>query len=124
MTQPAILFDHPPIVELVLGVQFAPLVGLTNGHMGRFWCQALGPEWKRAIDAPPIADQFEAFDGPSQWLVPNFQFLMRIPTPVSRLQISTEPGDQMIQIQPTRFHYNWQKKESEYPSYRHVRAKF
>jgi uncharacterized protein (TIGR04255 family) len=124
MSQPDIVFDRPPIVELVLGVQFAPLVQLTNGHMGRFWGQALEPEWNRASDALPVADQFEAFDAPSQWLVPNFQFLMRVPTPLSRLQISTESGDRMIQVQPTRFHYNWQKKDAEYPRYRNVRAAF
>src|SRR5258708_5098154 len=100
MSQPDIEFDRPPIAELVLGVQFAPLVQLTNGHMGRFWGQALGQEWERASDAPPIADQFETFDAPSQWLVPNFQFLMGAPAPVARLQISTESGDRMIQVEP------------------------
>jgi hypothetical protein len=30
-------FVNPPIIELVMGVQFSPLPKLTAGHFGLFW---------------------------------------------------------------------------------------
>ena len=49
------------IVELVLGVQFAPLLNFTNAHFGWFWKQYLDPSWTKAANAPPVPDQHERF---------------------------------------------------------------
>ena len=57
MSQPFLEFECPPIVELVLGVQFAPLSRLTSGHLGWFWKQFLDDEWVNASDAVLRADQ-------------------------------------------------------------------
>ena len=42
----------------------------------------------------------------------------------ARVQLTTQSGQRMIQLQSTRFHYNWQKKGEGYPSYQHVRKDF
>ena len=52
-------FEKPPIVEFVLGAQFARL-GLSSAHFGRFW-DAIGDGWRDPRDNPLIPDQFEHF---------------------------------------------------------------
>ena len=116
---------EPPIVELVLGVQFSPLAGLASGHFGRFW-GLLGDEWAEPGDAPPLEDQFELFDRP---------FLRRASGPRLRLEPMRLPGrflvshranDRLIQVQSTRFHLNWRKRPGvpPYPRYHQLITEF
>lgn len=74
-------------------------------------------EWPEATDEPPLEDQFEQFDKPrwSVGLVPKFR-LVATP-PVSRMRILHASGQKMIQLQPTRLHFNWLKTEDFKPSY-------
>jgi uncharacterized protein (TIGR04255 family) len=116
-------FEHPPIVETALGVQFAPLQGLTGAHMGKFWTE-LGSDWVKVIETQPISDQFESFNTPAQF-VPLGTVITSITLPRGpRLQIFNQSNDRMIQVQSNRFHYNWQKAGEKYPSYRKVREEF
>jgi uncharacterized protein (TIGR04255 family) len=46
------------------------------------------------------------------------------PASLTRLLITNAAGDRMIQVQPSRFHYNWQKCEGVYPSYQTMRSEF
>jgi hypothetical protein len=57
-------FAKPPIVEFVLGAQFAPLENFTTGHFGLFWEQLGRDEWPIAGEEPPLDPQFELFDTP------------------------------------------------------------
>ena len=115
------IFDQPPVIETVLGVQFAPLNGLTSAHVGWFWKQYLDKSWEKIAEAVPLPDEYERFEGslPTQvrFSVGPFKF-------PARLQISWENDGRMIQIQPTRFHYNWNRVGGEYPRYQSVRKEF
>src|SRR4051794_36994835 len=104
--------ERPPIVELVLGVQFAPLAQFTSGHLGWFWKKYLDEDWDRATDAAPIVDQFETFDEQRRWRVPGVELRLEPASAPPRLQIGNRGRDRLIQVQPTRFHYNWQKKDA------------
>lgn len=125
MEPPVSLFRNPPVVEVVLGVQFAPLLNFTSGHLGWFWRECLGREWPRVVDAPPLPNQFETFEK-RHGTPPMFQVKLGAATRAPRLQISNQGGDRLIQVQQTRFIYNWQKKEGEaiYPSFTGMRAEF
>ncbi len=119
-------FANPPIVELVLGAQFSPLTKLTAGHYGWFWKQ-LGDDWVDPADALPLEDQFELFDRP-RWSRPVGLGLMRLepvrlPLP-GRFLIHHRAQDQLLQIQPTRFHLNWRKRDGFYPSYPRLISEF
>jgi uncharacterized protein (TIGR04255 family) len=116
-------FHNPPIIEIVLGVQFAPLSPWCGGHAGWFWKQFLGKEWKHTADAPLIGDLFEKFDTEQTWGPAGVSLFMAQSSP-SRLQITNEDGDRMIQIQSTRFHYNWKKASGRYPSYETILKEF
>jgi uncharacterized protein (TIGR04255 family) len=116
-------FERPPIVELVLGVQFAPLAQLTSAHFGWFWKQYLGEEWERPSDAPPLPDQFEFFGDQHRWQS-IFPFLLKPGIEPGRVQIGNQGMDRLIQIQPSRLHYNWKKKDGSYPSFGKISEEF
>jgi uncharacterized protein (TIGR04255 family) len=116
-------FANPPIVELVLGAQFSPLTKLTSGHFGLFW-KALGADWAEPSDDAPVADQFERFDSPRWEQVPGLQLRfepIRLP---GRFKVAHRDHHRLIQVQATRFHLNWRKREGFYPSYRSLIAEF
>lgn len=116
-------FVNPPIAELVLGAQFSPLTKLTTGHFGLFW-KELGNDWTEPGDGPLVEDQFELFDRP-RWRAPIVAQLrlepLRIP---SRFTIGHKNKDRLLQIQASRFHLNWRKREDFYPSYKMLISEF
>lgn len=115
--------DNPPIVELVLGVQFSPLVKLSAGHFGLFW-KEIGPEWISPSDEPLLDDHFERFD--RQRMVHPTKFNLRL-EPLrlpGRFLIAHKCEDRLIQFQATRFHFNWRKREQFYPSYKKLITEF
>jgi uncharacterized protein (TIGR04255 family) len=113
----------PPVVEMVLGVQFTRLENLTSGHFGHFW-DRVGAKWINPTDNPPLEDQFELFDQP-RWKAHQKQLIRfsALPFP-GRFMLETQASDRMIQVQPTRFHYNWRKRDDVYPSYEVLIAEF
>ena len=122
---PTPTFLDPPIIELVLGVQFSPLTKLTSGHFGLFW-KSLSEEWSLPSDAPALSDEFETFDVPPWRKAQMMQFsLGPAPTP-GRFMVTHRNGDRLIQMQPSRFHLNWRKKDGQtrYLSYKTLIAEF
>ncbi len=110
-------FDHPPLVEMVLGVQFGPLAGFTSAHFGWFWREYLTKDWPGVLTVPELPDQFEEFEPSSPWRPPSLQLKLRAPEEPGRVQFSNADGDRSIQIQRSRFLYNWRKREGPYPSH-------
>ncbi len=110
-------FVNPPIVEMVLGVQFSSLTKLTSGHYGLFW-KELGDGWIKPEDEPLIEDNFELFDRPARTVPAGLQLLRLEPVRLpGRFMLWHESRDRLLQIQATRFHLNWRKHEGNYPSY-------
>lgn len=117
-------FATPPIIELVLGVQFSKLERLTAGHYGLFW-KSLGSDWPESSDRLPLEDQFELFDASPGSRLPVFQLRLEPLASPGRLMIEHKDKDRLIQIQPTRFHLNWRKQVGGvYLSYKHLIAEF
>jgi len=121
-------FRSPPVVETVLGVQFDPLRGFTNAHLGAFWKflstnETTRPDcWNHVNDAPPIEPAYERFDEEQAW-APELAVRFA-PTVPSRLQIRDAAGDAMVQVQNGRLHYNWIGSGSQYRRYNTVRPAF
>lgn len=116
-------YENPPVVERILNVQFEPLRGMNNGHLGAFW-KFLGAEWSTAKDAPAVEPQFEGFTEEDRWHRVGLTLSMA-QAPTIRLQITNADGDRMIQIQNGRLIFNWIKQEGrKYPDYETVRAGF
>lgn len=125
MADMSIKYDNPPVVEVVLGLQFSPLPRFTAAHAGIFWERYLPPDYTESTHASIIEDQFERFGDDMQW-GPLIDHGVRIfsGSEPDRTQISTTSGDRMVQLQRTRFHLNWRKTNGEYPSYAVLKPEF
>lgn len=124
MAKPLPVLKSPPVMELVLGVQFSPIVSFTSGHAGWFWKKHLSDDWTGGADAPQIGDQFERFDTPKRSSQPALMLRLEPTAMCPRFQVTSATDDRMIQVQPTRFHFNWRRREHSYPSYGTVVSEF
>lgn len=112
-------WKRPPVIEVVLGVQFAPLAKLSNGHLGWFWGEMQG-EFPTSDDVPPIEQEIGAFDS-----VPfGFPAIgLRPSRGDARLRMTSADGTRMIQVQNGWLIVNWMKKgDTAYPGYTGVRS--
>lgn len=118
-------FERPPIVEAVLGIQFES-IPLTIAHYGWFWKQYLGQPWNDAITASRLEDVFERFGPDRTWSRPRLRFEPGIDSRRFRQQFMNADGEHMLQLQDTRFVYNWKKSKGEggYPSFDRLRPEF
>lgn len=116
-------FDHPPVVETVLGVQFVPLERFSSLYGGLFW-QEVRSDYPAAESKPALEPVVEDFGGKA------------ITMPQVGIQLLTEPdirywfidssSTQLIQIQRDRFIRNWRKVRTDqlYPHYDTLRPRF
>jgi uncharacterized protein (TIGR04255 family) len=124
-------FRKPPVVETVLGVQYDPIPGLSNAHLGAFWKWLLahpksapGTGWTKVSDAPPIEPSFEQFSEGQGWSPDKLNLRIGLFSS-SRLQIRNDANDAMIQVQNGRLHYNWiGRRGRDYERYTNVRPEF
>lgn len=116
-------FDAPPVIETVIGVQFQPLANFTTAHAGWFWRDHLDPAvWPKVIQTDPLQDQFERFGDEKKWGVPAIQVQMGAGP--ERTQFIRDDEQRLVQIQNTRFIYNWRKRTGGYPSYGELLPEF
>ncbi|MEW6074323.1 MAG: TIGR04255 family protein [Planctomycetota bacterium] len=118
-------FRDPPLAEVVLGIQFDPLVGMAAAHMDAIW-ELFRQTFPRTEDRQPLLATFERFDPPPepgavQW---NLDLFARPSLP--RCWFINDSGDELLQLQQDRFLHNWRKVKSqpEYPRYAHLRQSF
>lgn len=72
-------------------------------------------------DAPQVPDQFERFDDDSMWSLPAPKISFN---PQTRLMITNNGDDRLIQLQETRFLYNWKKQESAHLPFSEIYLEF
>lgn len=117
-------FVHPPIIELVLGAQFDRLPDFTSGHLGLFWSELGTSDWGRPKDDVPLDDQFETFQRPRLPSPTSIQLTLTSSPIPGRFLLHHSSGDRLIQVQPSRFHFNWRKQGGFYPSFRKLIGEF
>jgi uncharacterized protein (TIGR04255 family) len=119
-------FEAPPVVETVLSIQFAPISGFTAAHAGCFWNQvgSSSPEWRNAKlnEIPRLEDEFENLGSEQLFGVPSWHIRPAIAHP--RIQIIHPDQERMVQVQDSRFVYNWRKGSGPYPSYAKTKPAF
>src|SRR5208337_4671804 len=118
-------FGNPPVVETVLGVEFAPLSKWGIPHFGLFWHEIRG-EYSRFEVQPALAAQIERFDRPSK-LSPTatVEFLALAQLPI-RCWFVHHSETRLLQVQNDRFIHNWRKvgTAEAYPHYENIRPIF
>ena len=113
----SVKFKNPPIVELILGVQFSPLSRMTTAHLGWFW-KELGEDWIDLSDGPAFPDHFERFEPTTRSVSPgDFEWRTRPFASMNRIAIGNRAQDRLLQVQPSQLRFHWRKSHGTYPSY-------
>ena len=104
-------FDNPPIVEKLMGIEFAPLEQWAVPHFGLFW-QEIRASYPRFQVQPEITD----FSEDSSYVDLNS----------IRCWFFHESQERLLQIQNGRFIYNLQEPAAyeKYPRYETIRQEF
>lgn len=114
-------FTHPPLVEVVLGLQFSPVAGISSLHLGQF-AGTLAAEFPKSNDAAPLDPHFEQFGEPFGLAAAAVQRHWK-PTG-TRLQLRSDGGERLLQIQNGRFVLNWRRTGDPYPTFRQLQPMF
>lgn len=116
-------FERPPLVEVVLGVQFAPPQHYLQIMAHDVWT-AFKAEFPIIQEYPPLLPQFETFGSPEQQIV-NFDFGGTTSHP--RYWFLKNDQSQLIQFQRDRFLHNWRKtnlNKDIYPRFESIFSSF
>ena len=104
-------YRHPPVNEVVIGVYFKdPILAMRAEHVGLFWSE-IESAFPEAAQNIPIGANL---DIPVQGEV----------FPLPRFWFTSDDGTYLIQVQRNAFLLNWRKKDSAYPHYEDVKARF
>ena len=116
-------FTHPPVVEVVQGIQFDAL-DLTPVHVGLLYENVLKATYPRVQAQPPLPPLEERFEEGAPLDI-TFQLGGNF-DPIGRLWFSSPDNLHLVQIQRDRLIYNWRKSDSSvsYQHYDAVRARF
>lgn len=117
-------FETPPVTEVVLGIQFDPIVGFTSAHAGLVW-QRFRDQFPRVEDKAPLDAVHEEFGEPKPNIAPfRWELLDRPVAP--RTWFLNNSGTQLVQLQRDRIVHNWRKvgQGDIYPRYETIKTAF
>lgn len=114
-------FSKPPVAELALGIQFNPLASF-NSIQAATWRERIKNEFPTVQEHPELPDLIE---GPDQELQMKVRMQMIEGVPPRRYWFVNEAETELIQVQRSRFVYNWRKRNDSdlYPTYAALREK-
>jgi uncharacterized protein (TIGR04255 family) len=113
------------VAEVALAVQLAEPATDDTLTLGHYWpkIQARYPRLEPQPPLPPMAEVFGA--GP-----PTINFQLFSASPAGRYWFLSGNGEELVQVQPDRFAYNWRKEgvaepeSPHYPRYEQLRERF
>lgn len=117
-------YGDPPLVEVVLSTQFAPISAVTTAHLGVLWTR-YWKKFSRVEERPPLARVNETLEAPGvRDARVSFSVFERPPAP--RLWFLKADGTELIQVQEDRFIHNWRKvgEDDAYPRFETIRERF
>jgi uncharacterized protein (TIGR04255 family) len=122
MSQSLPEFEHPPVVEVALSVQFDRL-DVATPQLGLVW-QRFRDRFGRVEDKPELEAAFERF-APTEKRAHGVRFEIGS-LPGMRHWFVNESGNELVQVQRDRFVRNWRKTEEqpEYPRYANLLSAF
>ena len=104
--QQTIIYENPPLEEIICGIHFDSIKELKAGHLGILW-QKLGSNFTSTEDhnlLSPISEE---------------EMNYRALPPLPRAWFVHKDENELIQMQFNRFVYNWRKRrpDDKYPGY-------
>ena len=118
MSLPA--FDAPPVVETVIGVEFAPIEGWSIPHYGLYWNE-IKDEYPRYEVQPELDSRIERF-GQEVKQAGGVRVELRT-VPHVRCWFHDASSTRLIQVQRDRLIHNW-RGSGDYPRYANIRPLF
>lgn len=116
-------FNEPPVVEVVLGVQFVPLALFSVQHFGLFWAK-VREDYPQFVPKPPLPTIIEGFEsGAPKGLAIEVGLASG---PDVRGWYIDSSETRLMQVQKDRFHCNWRKRSAGevYPHYENIEPIF
>ena len=115
-------YAHPPVAEVVVGVQFAPIEELLASHVGLYW-HSVRDRLPRAEEHAPVGHVVEQFQQ-EMGREPRIEALTK--PPLARSWFLSDTGDTLVQLQRDRFLHNWRKTSPAdvYPRYPSIKDTF
>lgn len=102
-------FTSPPLIEVISGVVFDPLLELTGAAVGQFWLNQRKTFPKRPIELEPLGTLFELVELQGGRRPAPGSVLANEPLPGSRYLLENVDGTQLVQVQRDRFVCNWRR---------------
>jgi uncharacterized protein (TIGR04255 family) len=99
-------FKTPPVTEVVLGVSFRAIAGLSVPYLGQLWRENFAEHFPSIEEQPPYVPPVERFDPGG--MMPNISLEFQAVT-IPRLWFLTRDGDELLQVQRNWFACNWRK---------------
>ncbi len=116
-------FENPPVVEVALSVQFAPIDALQTPQMGLLWGE-FRERLPKSTAQPPLQPEFENFEA-AGISMPRVRIETFDAPPVPRLWFLNGEETELVQVQQTRFITNWRRVNDEpYPRFQKVLQDF
>jgi uncharacterized protein (TIGR04255 family) len=118
-------YEHPPVVEVALSLQFEPLEMLRSVHLGLLWTRLRKEGFSQVEDHGAVEPIFEEFGLPSPRVGIKVHAFDDAP-PLPRAWFLNEAGTELIQIQKDRLIVNWRRGAGTepYPRYGHILTRF
>jgi uncharacterized protein (TIGR04255 family) len=117
-------FDDPPVVETVMGLEFARLKGWSIPHFGLLWSK-FKSEYPHFDVQPALQSNVDVQVG-VEVRTASMPTVSVMAVPSLRCWFFDQSRTSLIQVQEDRFLHNWIKKGSQekYPHYENIRPKF
>jgi len=101
-------YKQPPVTEVAVSIQFAPLDKLTAAHVGLYWAK-IKEVFPNVTEQPPIVHIVEGAE-PEYRFVPVLSSKPDLP----RIWFADKTEAALVQVQRDRFVYNWRRaKDSD-----------
>jgi len=105
-------YDEPPLTEVALGVQFAPVSEYKSVYSSKVW-ELFKEDFPKLQEFPLAETQFETFGGIN--VQPSFQLQVGAPPVGSLLWFISNDENHILQFQPNRLVTNWRKQKNSQP---------
>jgi len=108
-------FDHPPVIETVLGVFFRPLRKLNSVEQGIFWNEVLRGDFPNYELRSPVEEIAERFENDSGFLRSGVRWQVTSEPDTPRLWARSPSEEHILQVQRNALLANWlRRKENHY----------
>jgi uncharacterized protein (TIGR04255 family) len=117
-------FDHPPVVETVLGLRFNSLLKWEVPFFGLFWA-TIRDRYPKYRVVPSLGTTNEDVD-PSGRMNVGISVNILQGSPPCRLWYYNDAETELVQVQPDRFIFNWKRGliAATYPHFDNIRPSF